>query len=138
MTCIFYFFRKLKNKTNEKLGFIFLISLWICYEKLHLIWDFSWPWLIFGNVFSENTWIIQWYEYTGVFGGTLWVLTLNIFFFKIYSNYLIGKKNNSLIYSQILFFLIPTLISLYTYNNYEEVGEIKNISIRNLPCSVVL
>ena len=129
MTCIFYFFRKLKNKTNEKLGFIFLISLWICYEKLHLIWDFSWPWLIFGNVFSENTWIIQWYEYTGVFGGTLWVLTLNIFFFKIYSNYLIGKKNNSLIYSQISFFLIPTLISLYTYNNYEEVGEIKNISI---------
>ncbi len=52
MTIVFYLFRKVKIKTNEKLGFIFLITIWICYEKLHLVWDFSWPWLIFGNVFS--------------------------------------------------------------------------------------
>ena len=94
MTIVFYLFRKVKIKTNEKLGFIFLITIWICYEKLHLAWDFSWPWLIFGNVFSENTWIIQWYEYTGVFGGTLWVLVTNILLVSntVNSNYKISKK----------------------------------------------
>ncbi len=129
MTCVFYFFRKVKNKTNEKLGFIFLITLWICYEKLHLIWDFSWPWLIFGNVFSENTWIIQWYEYTGIFGGSLWVLILNIIFFKIFKNYLQKNKQNNLIYIQTAFFLIPTLFSFFIYKNFKDIGEIKNVSI---------
>lgn len=129
MTIVFYLFRKVKIKTNEKLGYIFFTTLWICYEKLHLVWDFSWPWLIFGNVFSENTWIIQWYEYTGVFGGTLWVLIVNIILFKIYVNH---KKNNQtkiLVYTLSSVLIIPTIISFIIYKNFEENGEVKNISI---------
>ena len=129
MTLVFYLFRKVKIKTNEKLGFIFLIALWICYEKLHLVWDFSWPWLIFGNIFSENTWIIQWYEYTGVFGGTLWILVTNILLFKIYSNHLKGVQSKRLIYTLISIFTIPSLISFGIYRTFEDKGEIKNISI---------
>ena len=129
MTIVFYLFRKVKIKTNEKLGFIFLITIWICYEKLHLVWDFSWPWLIFGNVFSESTWIIQWYEYTGIFGGTLWVLVTNILLFKIYSNYLKGVQSKRLIYTLISILIIPSIISFGIYKTFEEDGEIKNISI---------
>ena len=55
------------KRLGNKLSIIFFISLWICFEKFHLNWDFSWPWLNLGNVFSENIKIIQWYEYTGVF-----------------------------------------------------------------------
>ena len=129
MTIVFYLFRKVKIKTNEKLGFIFLITIWICYEKLHLVWDFSWPWLIFGNVFSESTWIIQWYEYTGVFGGTLWVLVTNILLFKICSNYLKSVQSKRLIYTLISILIIPSIISFGIYKTFEEDGEIKNISI---------
>ena len=117
MTIVFYLFRKVKIKTNEKLGFIFLITIWICYEKLHLVWDFSWPWLIFGNVFSENTWIIQWYEYTGVFGGTLWVLVTNILLFKIYSNYLKGVQSKNVelldIFKGIMPFLAIVILAMF-------------------------
>ena len=56
---------------------ILLLSMWISFEKFHLNWDFSWPWLNLGNVFSENIYLIQWYEYTGIFGGTLWVLVVD-------------------------------------------------------------
>ena len=31
---------------------ILLLSMWISFEKFHLDWDFSWPWLNLGNVFS--------------------------------------------------------------------------------------
>ena len=61
---------------------ILLISMWISFEKFHLNWDFSWPWLNLGNVFSESIYLIQWYEYTGVFGGTLWILIVNFLIFN--------------------------------------------------------
>ncbi|MEG2614272.1 MAG: apolipoprotein N-acyltransferase, partial [Alistipes sp.] len=42
----------------------------------------SWPWLILGNGFSHDVRLVQWYEYTGVFGGSLWVLVVNILLFE--------------------------------------------------------
>ena len=63
---------------------ILLASMWISFEKFHLNWDFSWPWLNLGNVFSESIYFIQWYEYTGVFGGTLWIIVVNLFIFNFF------------------------------------------------------
>ena len=60
------------TRLPKKTSLIFLVALWMTFEKFHLNWDFSWPWLNLGNVFSEDTYWIQWYEYTGAFGGTLW------------------------------------------------------------------
>ena len=39
-----------------------------------LNWDISWPWLTLGNVFATHPEWVQWYEYTGTLGGSLWVL----------------------------------------------------------------
>ena len=36
---------------------------------MHLNWEFAWPWLNLGNAFATYTGWIQWYEYTGTFGG---------------------------------------------------------------------
>ena len=65
------------TRLPKKTSLIFLVALWMTFEKFHLNWDFSWPWLNLGNVFSEDIYWIQWYEYTGAFGGTLWVLLVN-------------------------------------------------------------
>ena len=35
-----------------------------------------------GNVFAEYISWVQWYEYTGTFGGTLWIWLVNIAVFK--------------------------------------------------------
>lgn len=65
-------------------GSVSLIIFWLSFEFLHLNWEISWPWLNLGNVFATMPRVIQWYEYTGTLGGTLWILILNILFFEMY------------------------------------------------------
>ncbi len=79
MSIVWWIFSYVSKKINSFLSFAFLISFWITYEFLHLNWDGTWPWLVIGNVFANNTSLIQWYEYTGHLGGTVWVLIVNIF-----------------------------------------------------------
>lgn len=71
------------RKATSSASLLFLICLWMGFEYLHLHWDFSWPWLNLGNGFSENTNWIQWYAYTGTFGGTLWIWLVNILIFEV-------------------------------------------------------
>ncbi|MFL2597491.1 MAG: hypothetical protein ACJ0P4_06330 [Flavobacteriaceae bacterium] len=71
---IFILFYWVKSRLPFRSAYVFFISIWIAFEKLHLIWDFSWSWLNLGNVFSEKIYWIQWYEYTGGF----WRITLGI------------------------------------------------------------
>ena len=77
-TLLLMLFHWSKKSLPLRSAYVFLISIWLAFEKLHLQWDFSWPWLNLGNVFSESIHWIQWYEYTGTFGGSLWILILNI------------------------------------------------------------
>ena len=119
------------KKLSYKLSIIFFISLWICFEKFHLNWDFSWPWLNLGNVFSENIKIIQWYEYTGVFGGTLWVLISNFVSYNLLKK-LINNENfkSDTIYVSVII-LIPIIVSLIIYTNIDiEEEKIKTVIIQ--------
>ncbi|MBS4013793.1 MAG: apolipoprotein N-acyltransferase [Bacteroidetes bacterium] len=112
--------KKLPGKTSNFL----IVFLWIGFEYLHLNWELSWPWLQLGNVFSTTTSWVQWYEYTGVLGGTAWVLLSNILIY----NLLTLLKNHSSKVSQkttsislaVAVFLVPVLLSLSISNNYKE------------------
>ena len=81
MAFAFYAFHKTKKYTNNRLGYVAFVMCWLSFEYLHLNWDLSWPWLTLGNVFANVPNLVQWYEYTGVLGGTLWVLLINILIF---------------------------------------------------------
>ncbi len=123
MSLVFLIYHHLAKRLNFSAGATFLICLWIGFEKLHLIWEFSWPWLNLGNGFSEYIMWIQWYEYTGTFGGTLWVWLLNFSIFKtvlLYRQY----REKAIIYRGIikntLFVLLPIVISLLLWNAYAE------------------
>lgn len=85
MTITFMLFHKVKKRVGEKWGTLVFICFWITFEFLHLDWDLTWTWLTLGNGFAPTPDWIQWYEYTGVFGGSLWVLIFNCFIFKIIS-----------------------------------------------------
>ena len=105
---------------------LLLISLWISFEKFHLNWDFSWPWLNLGNVFSENIYWIQWYEFTGVFGGTLWVLLINFIALKWYSHYQLNGSLKEAVKGfvpNLIWIAIPIVISLSLYNKQKEPKE---------------
>ena len=45
MSLVFTSYSLLSRKVHKKLGLAYFISIWIVFEKFHLLWDFSWPWL---------------------------------------------------------------------------------------------
>lgn len=125
MSLTFLLYHLIAKRSTQKLSLIFLVAIWLSFEKFHLWWDISWPWLNLGNVFSEKITWIQWYEYTGAFGGSLWVWLLNIIFYIAAKDYL-TDKNRALLAKRVgiamLFFAIPVVISYYSYINYSEKG----------------
>jgi apolipoprotein N-acyltransferase len=107
-----------KKWLGETIGYISLIAFWMCFEYIHqLDWGLSWPWLILGNAFATRPEWIQWYEYTGTSGGSLWVLLSNLLVFALineYNNRGRTKKYFLLIASWVFLLLIPsTLVGLF-------------------------
>ena len=116
MTVVFMTTRMVIRRLSHQAGLLFLTTFWMSFELLHLHWDFSWPWFQLGNVFSETTAWIQWYEYTGVFGGSLWVWVVNILCFQ-------AVRETSVQYRKlamgVVAIAVPISISLLIYSNHE-------------------
>ncbi len=87
-----------------------LIPVWLSFEYLHTLWQLAWTWLTLGNVFAfRHNWI-QWYEYTGVSGGTLWILIVNILFYQLIKTKTLQKsKVKSLVVVCVI--AVPIIIS---------------------------
>ncbi|MCG9973048.1 apolipoprotein N-acyltransferase [Christiangramia crocea] len=123
MALVFLLYHIVAKRTGFSAAAAFLASIWMVFEKIHLTWDFSWPWLNLGNVFSEYISWVQWYEYTGTFGGTLWIWLVNIAVFKTILQYR-EFREKSIIYRSLVKVLlltgIPLIISLLIYYDYEE------------------
>ncbi len=83
MTLPWLGFHKMKKRLGPALGYSSLILFWLTFEYIHLNWELSWPWLTLGNVFATHPEWVQWYELTGVSGGSLWVLTVNLVVFLL-------------------------------------------------------
>ena len=114
MALVFMLYHVVSKRSPWLASASFFVAVWLCFEYLHLHWEFSWPWLNLGNVFANNVGIIQWYEYTGSFGGTLWVLLTNLVVFKCIVLYKKYKERVILIRGMIqvaLLLFIPMLIS---------------------------
>ncbi len=110
-----FFFHKTRLRFGFRIGYIALITYWLTWEWIHLQWELSWPWLTLGNVFATQTTWVQWYEWTGTSGGTLWVLIVNILCINWFSFY---RENDDRILlfkkSAVIFgvLTLPIVISL--------------------------
>ena len=113
MSSVFLLFHLAKYYLGNRLGMFSFIFIWLSMEYLHLNWDLSWPWLTLGNVFANFPILIQWYEYTGVLGGSFWVLIINTLILR----YIIYKRDMFQFFSILFWFLVPILISLYIYQD---------------------
>ncbi len=79
MSVIFELFRLSKRRFKGSLPYVFLMVAWIAWERYYLTWaDISWPWLVLGNAFAKSISCIQWYEFTGTLGGSLWIWLSNL------------------------------------------------------------
>ena len=62
------------RRLGGRLGRIFLVAVWLWFDYFFHNSEIAWPWLSLGNAFSRQVWAVQWYEWTGILGGTAWVL----------------------------------------------------------------
>jgi len=124
----------LASRTRTTLKIPLLVPLlvtWMGYEHFHLYWDLAWPWLNLGNALATVPEIIQWYEYTGVRGGTLWIILANFAALKMVHTYRakgpaamapIGALTLALL-------LIPVFGSYLIFKNVAEEGEAVNVAL---------
>jgi apolipoprotein N-acyltransferase len=129
---VFWAFHFTKRKVGAPLGYFALIVFWITWEHFYLNAEISWPWLLLGHGFNYNIKLIQWYEYTGVLGGSLWIITINILFFNLLKSYLSGIRGRILISSVVLILILilaPVVISLVRFHSYSEKSNPVNIVV---------
>ena len=125
MAIVFNVFHLTKKRVcNKPLGNFFLIPYWMAFELLTYLWAAKWPWLNLGHVFSTTHEWIQWYEYTGVAGGTLWVLLVNILIANIIQ-YFKSRETKPLLISigcELVAVLFPIILGTQIYKHYEDQG----------------
>lgn len=116
---LFYYY--VRKWSNLYAGYIGLVAAWLTLEYMHLnweYWEFSFPWLNLGNGLAALVPWIQWYEYTGILGGSLWVLVVNILLY-----HLLFEATTSFICKWLgSCLLLPIWISLSIYYSYKEKG----------------
>jgi apolipoprotein N-acyltransferase len=99
---------------------VVLVVAWIAFERFHMNWDLSWPWLTLGNVFAQHTEWVQWYEYTGHLGGSLWVWVVNL----LCVGWIIGpvERRGRRAMLAALLIALPFTASLMRYFTFTEQG----------------
>jgi apolipoprotein N-acyltransferase len=134
MSVPFVLFHQTRKMMPRNFMYIAFIANWLAWEYLHLRWEISWPWLTLGNSFAQYPSWVQWYEYTGVFGGSLWILVANLLIFKwIAMPFFFEKqKASGLNYIKIAgLILLPIIASVIWYANYEESGrEVEVVAVQ--------
>lgn len=126
---VFQCYHWYKNAQGTYWGLAFFAAIWMCFEKFHLNWELTWPWLNLGNVFSDYPKVIQWYDTLGATGGSFWILLINILIFYTIRIWEAGRKRKSLIINASLVTVLiglPMIISIIKYNQFEEkpIGEV--------------
>ncbi len=135
LMCIpFMLFHQARKKFGDSIGYASLVIFWLTFELLHMNWELSWSWFNLGNVFAMFPQIVQWYEFTGVAGGTIWILVFNIVILKSVKELAANPPKIDgfasmisnfvkLISKPTLLLLIPIVVSLIIFGLYEEKGE---------------
>lgn len=134
MTISFWLYKKIARKTKPLIADISLIGFWISYEFLHQSWDLKFPWMTLGNGFAASPQLIQWYEYTGVYGGTFWILVSNLLLFRLWLSTR-NKENTDIKLAKklgitlVVWIMIPISISVSVYSTFVEEINPSNVVV---------
>lgn len=122
---VFMLYHYVSKRAKPLIAYIVLIAGWIAAEYLYLTGEISFPWILLGNGFANDTWAVQWYEYTGVFGGSLWVLLTNVLIY----NAVISRDARQFIAAGLTF-IVPLIVSLIMFWSYKHPeGERATVTI---------
>ena len=120
------------KRAKRALAYTLLVTVWLATEWAYNSAEvMTFPWLLLGHGFSTDFWAVQWYEYTGIFGGTLWALCSNIAIFEA----LRTRKRKRIAWAAAIV-LVPIILSLSLYWSYNESSRSVKMSVvqPNVPC----
>jgi len=129
MSVVFGLFMLSKRYFRGSLPYLFLMFTWIAWEKYYLtVAEISWPWLVLGNSFARSLRCIQWYEFTGTLGGSLWVWATNLSIFGMMVALSDGRfftawnriARAASVTGLATVILVPFIISFVIWGNYKE------------------
>lgn len=124
MTVPFLLMHQMGKKVGTHLKMWAFIVFWMAFEWGHLRWEVSWPWLTLGNSFAANPIMIQWYEYTGFLGGSLWILITNVLFFQVLKKILAKEEMHPILLLKPFVLIMGMILwSFYIFATYQEGGE---------------
>lgn len=135
MTFIFGLFRFVKKRFKGILPYFMFAFMWVAWESLYYTWQISWPWLTLGNAFATSIKNIQWYSLTGVMGGSLWALCINILLFFTIVRLTQKKSKRSILkfcYALAILIVVPitySYIRYYTYPTSKDGSAAKEVVI---------
>ncbi|WP_460501275.1 apolipoprotein N-acyltransferase, partial [Hymenobacter agri] len=121
-------FRQTHKRLGYRWGYALLPVYWIAFEQLHLHWDITWPWLTLGNGFAAAPGWVQWYEYTGFLGGSVWVWAVNLLVFRAWygrRGVAAGALESPARWRwamPVLAVVLPLVVSGIIGHNYQEKG----------------
>lgn len=123
MTFAFWLYYRFRTVvSNQRIAYLALVSFWIGMEYLHASWDLAFPWMTLGNGLAGMHQLAQWYETTGVYGGSVWIMVSNILAFEAYKSF--RSKTGYLKIrpglAWLVFLIVPAGISLIKYYGYKE------------------
>ncbi|SHL92097.1 apolipoprotein N-acyltransferase [Chryseobacterium polytrichastri] len=132
---VFQCYHWYKNAQGTYWGLAFFVAIWMSFEKFHLNWELTWPWLNLGNVFSDYPKFVQWYDTLGATGGSFWILVINVLIFYTLRIWEAGRKRKSLIINTsivAILIVVPMIISLVKYNNFNEkpIGQVNVLMLQ--------
>lgn len=132
MSTACWLYYRLRLITNRNIGLFGLVCFWIGYEYIHQTWPLAFPWMTLGNGFAVSHQWVQWYEYTGVYGGTVWVWLINILIFLFYVSLGEAQPNKYRAKLSVAFFtflILPIGFSLFRYHSYHEQPNPSNVVV---------
>ncbi|WP_295199203.1 apolipoprotein N-acyltransferase [uncultured Chryseobacterium sp.] len=132
---VFQCYHWYKNAQGTYWGLAFFVAIWMSFEKFHLSWELTWPWLNLGNAFSEYPKLIQWYDTLGATGGSFWILIVNIMIFYTVRIWEAGRKRKGLIINTLIVTALiaaPMIISVIRYNTFDQkpVGQVNVLMLQ--------
>lgn len=140
MSLVFGLFRISKKKFSGALPYIFLMVAWIAWERFYFDAEISWPWLVLGNSFASTTWAVQWYEFTGALGGSLWIWSCNLALFGLLVSLsdgswqrFNGKAKAAAISGYLAIMVLPPAVSPFIAREYHDSMESED----SLPVMIV-
>jgi apolipoprotein N-acyltransferase len=120
MSFSFWLAHVIRLQAGTLTGYISAVAFWLASEFLSLNVNLVSPWLNLGNGLAEKIAFIQWYEFTGTSGGSLWILLSNILLALFIIGILNGKKKTIFLAFWIIILVVPSAYSLYRYHYLTE------------------